>query len=117
MVWLRHPAAFTLAQVRPLGRTVFPVNIAQSCLTTGLITFKIWNQHRRSQLAGLSTHGSGVGLLTIVRIIIESSMIFTAQQVVLCILYYMDSPLQYIFHGTLVPSIGTSIPWQKLFDR
>ena len=34
-------------------------------------------------------------------------MIFTIQQVVLCILYYLDSPAQWALHGTLGPSMGT----------
>ena len=41
-------------------------------------------------------------------------MIFAVQQLVLCILYYLDSPAQYVFHGTMVPSIGTSY---HAFDR
>jgi hypothetical protein len=84
----------------------FPVNIAQSCLVTGLITFRIWRQHRASRAAGLSEHGAGLGLLTIIRIIVESTMIFTIQQVVLCILSYFDSPAQWALLGTLVPSMG-----------
>ena len=33
-------------------------------------------------------------------------MVFTIQQVILCILYYFDSPAQWALHGTLVPSMG-----------
>ncbi|TEB03993.1 hypothetical protein FA13DRAFT_1825117, partial [Coprinellus micaceus] len=85
---------------------VYPINITQSLLTTGLITFKIWRQYILSRSAGLYAGGSGTGLLTIIRIIVESAMIFALQQLLLCVLYYVDSPAQYIFHGTMVPSIG-----------
>jgi len=80
----------------------------QSCLTTGLIAFRIWRQYRLSREAGLNELGSSLGLLTVIRIVVESTMVFTVQQVVLCILYYFNSPAQWALHGTLVPSIGAS---------
>ncbi|KAJ3527009.1 hypothetical protein NMY22_g9940 [Coprinellus aureogranulatus] len=108
MIYLNRPTFLTYEQVRPLVDMVYPINISQSCLTTALITLKIWRQYRVSRAAGLSSGSSGVGLLTIVRIIVESTMIFTAQQVIMCILYYLGHPAQYIFHGTIVPSIGVT---------
>ncbi|KAJ3536721.1 hypothetical protein NMY22_g5908 [Coprinellus aureogranulatus] len=107
MASLMHPKALTFTQVRPVIDMVYPINITQSCLTTALITLKLWRQYRLSRSAGLTAHGSGVGLLTVMRIIVESTMIFTVQQVIMCALYYLDKPAQYVFHGTLVPSIGT----------
>ncbi|TEB20339.1 hypothetical protein FA13DRAFT_1743134 [Coprinellus micaceus] len=105
-VGYKRPTLLTPTQAMSLMNMVFPINIALSCLTTGLITFRIWRQHRASRVAGLSEHGAGLGLLTIIRIIVESTMIFTIQQVLLCILYYFDSPAQWALHGTLVPSMG-----------
>ncbi|TEB20336.1 hypothetical protein FA13DRAFT_1839043 [Coprinellus micaceus] len=104
--WLKRPTFLTPAQAMSLTNMAFPVNIAQSCLTTGLITFRIWRQHRVSRAAGLSEHGAGLGLLTIIRIIVESTMIFTIQQVALYILSYFNSPAQWALLGTLVPSMG-----------
>ncbi|TEB21879.1 hypothetical protein FA13DRAFT_1642097, partial [Coprinellus micaceus] len=106
LVWFRHPTALAFSQALPLLNMVYPINITQSLLTTGLITFKIWRQYILSRSAGLYAGGSGTGLLTIIRIIVESAMIFALQQLLLCVLYYVDSPAQYIFHGTMVPSIG-----------
>ncbi|KAJ3545570.1 hypothetical protein NMY22_g2380 [Coprinellus aureogranulatus] len=103
---LMHPKALTFTQVRPVIDMVYPINITQSCLTTALITLKLWRQYRLSRSAGLTPHGSGVGLLTVMRIIVETTMIFTVQQVIMCALYYLDKPAQHVFHGTLVPSIG-----------
>ncbi|KAJ3549683.1 hypothetical protein NMY22_g784 [Coprinellus aureogranulatus] len=105
-VELVNPRFLAPGQVERLIDSVFPTNIIQSCITTSLISFKIWNRHRLSRAAGLSELGSEVRLLTVVRFIVESTMIFTIQQIVTCILYYLDQPAQYIFHGTLVPSIG-----------
>ncbi|KAJ3509205.1 hypothetical protein NMY22_g16371 [Coprinellus aureogranulatus] len=110
LTWLAtpssHPTLLTYPQARPFLNMTYPINIAQSCLTTGLITFKIWRQYSLSRSAGLYAGGSGSGLLTIMRIIVESAMIFAVQQLALCILYYLDSPAQHVFHGTMVPSIG-----------
>ncbi|KAJ3531499.1 hypothetical protein NMY22_g8128 [Coprinellus aureogranulatus] len=85
---------------------VYPVNIAQSVLTTGLITLKIWMQHSRTRSAGLARVFARISLLTIIRIIIESALIFTLQQIILLVLLQLDHPAQVILHATLVPSIG-----------
>lgn len=105
LIWQRHPTILTAAQIRPIFDLTFPINITQSCLTTCLIAFKITRQYTHARSAGLNN--SAAGLLTMLRIFVESAMIFTIQQVVLCILYYRDDPARFIFHGTLVPSIGT----------
>ncbi|KAF6756042.1 hypothetical protein DFP72DRAFT_846817 [Ephemerocybe angulata] len=92
------PGALPSQDVQALIGIVFPVNIAQSCLTTGLIVFRTWRQYRVSRAAGLNVHGRGIGLFTITRIIVESAMIFTVQQIIF--------PTQYVFNEILVPSIG-----------
>ncbi|KAF6746481.1 hypothetical protein DFP72DRAFT_1076332 [Ephemerocybe angulata] len=103
---LRHPDVVPPRFFQLLINIIFPINIAQICLTTGLIAFKIWYQYRVSRAAGLRMHGRGVGLLTIIRIVVESAMIFTVQQVVLGVVVYMRSPLYHIFNSMLSPSIG-----------
>ncbi|KAF6743601.1 hypothetical protein DFP72DRAFT_1177848 [Ephemerocybe angulata] len=102
----KQPGALPSQDVQALIGIVFPVNITQNCLTTGLIVFRIWRQNRVSRAAGLHVHGRGIGLFTIMRIIVESAMIFTVQQIILCVLYYLGSPTQYVFNEILVPSIG-----------
>ncbi|KAG2014956.1 hypothetical protein CC2G_008271 [Coprinopsis cinerea AmutBmut pab1-1] len=87
-------------------RMVYPVNIAQTTLTTSLITWKIYAQYRISKEAGLHDMGSKVNSLTIIRVVVESAMIFTVQQIILCATFYAGNPAGAIFHGTLVPSIG-----------
>ncbi|KAJ2914247.1 hypothetical protein MD484_g6186, partial [Candolleomyces efflorescens] len=85
---------------------VFPVNLAQNVLTTGLISFRIWRQHRESRASGLSQSGFGMSLLTVIQIIVESAMVYTIQQLLLLILNVLRHPAQVILHATLIPSIG-----------
>ncbi|KAF6753831.1 hypothetical protein DFP72DRAFT_1127482 [Ephemerocybe angulata] len=103
---LRHPGVVPRRFVQSLINIIFPVNIGQTCLTTGLIAFKIGYQYRDSRAAGLRMHGRGVGLLTIIRIVVESAMVFTILQVVLCVVVYLRSPLYHVFNAILAPSIG-----------
>lgn len=102
----RHPGVLPRHSVHSFIDIFFPINIVQICLTTGLIAFKIGYQYRVSRAAGLRMHGRGVGLLTIIRIVVESAMIFTVQQLVLCVVIYIHSPLHHIFSAILAPSIG-----------
>ena len=88
---------------------VYPLNIAQSILTTCLITVKIWAQYGRSLNAGLPTASGSVSLPTLIRIIVESALIFTVQQIILLILQQVRHPASVILHATLVPSIGESL--------
>lgn len=106
LVVFKHPTAMTVAQYKPLFDMTYPVNLSQNLLTTSLIVYKLWSQHRLSRAAGLGTGESGSGIVAIIRIIVESAMIFAFQHMMLMILYLANSPVQYVFHGTLVPSIG-----------
>jgi hypothetical protein len=85
---------------------VYPVNLAQNILTTGLISFRIWCQHKESQASGLSQSGFGMSLLNVIQIIVESAMVYTIQQLLLLVLNVLQHPAQVILHATLIPSIG-----------
>ncbi|TFK18218.1 hypothetical protein FA15DRAFT_710057 [Coprinopsis marcescibilis] len=100
-----HPASMNPKTLHAFFTMIYPVNLAQNCLTTGLIAYKIWRQHRNSQKAGL-VNSSGLNLITVVRIMIESASIFTFQQLVLLILHLLNHRAQVILHATMVPSIG-----------
>lgn len=102
----KNPGIVSDQVLRTFLEMVYPVNIVQSVLTTGLITFKIWVQHSRARRAGLSRVSARISLLTVIRIIVESALIFTLQQVILLVLLQLDHPAQVILHATLVPSIG-----------
>ncbi|KAF6750910.1 hypothetical protein DFP72DRAFT_1071780 [Ephemerocybe angulata] len=110
----RHPGTLPPRAAWVLVRIIFPVNIMQSCFTTGLIAFRIWRRYRVSRAAGLRAYGGGINLLKVLWIIVESAMIFAMQQIILCIAFYSGSPIQYVFSEMLVPSIGIN-PETALF--
>jgi len=85
--------------------TVYPISFAQNTITTGLIAFKIWQQHRISSSAG-AQNASSITLPKVLMIVIESAMIYTLQQLALIILYFLGSNGQYIVCGAIAPSIG-----------
>jgi hypothetical protein len=109
ITWFSNPAAMDHALAIKFFMMIYPVNLAQNCLTTGLIAFKIWKQHRFSQKAGLRQSG-GLPLMTVARIIIESASIYTLQQLVLLVLHMLNHRAQVIIHATMVPSVGACGP-------
>ncbi|PPQ99409.1 hypothetical protein CVT24_005396 [Panaeolus cyanescens] len=105
-VWVTHPAIlppFTTT-FKWMG-TVYPLAFAQNTITTGMIAFKVWKQHRDSAALGIIS-GSSVALFTVLRIIIESAMIYTIQLLILIITFPMMSWVQAIVQDAIVPSIG-----------
>lgn len=93
---------------RVILSTTYPVgNVILSALTTALISFKIGQQYVVSaRNAGPSADvvrlRSVMGMM-----IVESTMLSTVQQVVVCVLLSRNNPMRYLFQGTLVPCIGT----------
>jgi hypothetical protein len=84
---------------------VFPINLVQNIMTTGLIAYKIWSQYRESRESGL-TVPSGLNLLRIVRIIVESALIYTVEMFALIILFYKAHAGIVVVQYILPPSIG-----------
>ncbi|KAJ2921979.1 hypothetical protein H1R20_g15112, partial [Candolleomyces eurysporus] len=101
-----EPGSISRSITSVLFSMVYPVNLAQNILTTGLISYRIWCQHKESQASGLSQSGFGMSLLNVIQIIIESAMIYTIQQLLLLVLNVLQHPAQVILHATLIPSIG-----------
>lgn len=107
LVWNKNNDALPFRVAITILDIIYPLNVTQSILTTGIISWRIIAQHRASVAAGVHRISrGGVHLLTIVRIIIESAMIFTIQQLILLILLRLKSPVQMVFHVTTIPSIG-----------
>ncbi|KAF5332219.1 hypothetical protein D9611_007988 [Ephemerocybe angulata] len=102
----KHPDAVPPTTLTIFISMVYPVNLAQNILTTGLISYRIWSQHRKAHSTGLMRVSASMPLLTVIRIIIESALIFTVQQILLLILLELNHTAQVILHATLVPSIG-----------
>lgn len=92
---------------------IFPLALAQNVLTTGLIAFKIWLQHKASSVSGVVGGGSRLSLMHVLVIIIESAMIYTLQLLVLIILYFKPSNVQFVIQSAIVPSIGQYDQWQS----
>ncbi|KAF6745784.1 hypothetical protein DFP72DRAFT_781176, partial [Ephemerocybe angulata] len=107
LAWSKNAAAVPFPVISIILKIIYPLNLAQNILTTGLISYKIYAQHRLSRATGMfQGPKNGINLLTVVRIVIESALIYTAQQFVLLVLLLMDSPGQTVLHSTTVPSIG-----------
>ncbi|RXW18703.1 hypothetical protein EST38_g7153 [Candolleomyces aberdarensis] len=83
----------------------YPINLAQNVLTTGLITLKILKQYHLSSSTGLVSTNR-VSLITVTRIMVESASIYTVELLFLIILYFANSPGQFIVQSALIPSIA-----------
>jgi hypothetical protein len=104
LYWFMHPGDRSLAPTVFLFlRMCYPLHLAQNLLTTGLIAYKIWEQHRNSARSGVRAY-SGITLIHIFRIVIESAMIYTLQLLVLVVLYCLRHRAMVIFMATLAPS-------------
>ncbi|KAF6744163.1 hypothetical protein DFP72DRAFT_87940 [Ephemerocybe angulata] len=102
--WIRQWTSYK--GVEPFVNLAYPLPFAQNILTTGLITWKIIRQHRRSQSSGLVTAPTNMSLLTVARIIVESAMLYTLLLLIMIILYFDGNPVQFTIRGSLIPSIG-----------
>lgn len=106
LVWFQNPLAFSARSRIMSLNAIYPLSLIQNVMTTGLITLKIWTQHRQSSASGVVDRSSRLTLIRIIRIIIESAMVYTIQLCVLIILYFRDDTFQYVVQSAIVPSIG-----------
>lgn len=106
LVWFTHFGMASGEAILSWMATIYPLVFAQNIITTGLIGFKIWTQHRSSTANGVIDASSRLSLMRILRIIIESAAIYTFQLLVLLILYPMQHNAQFIVQSAVIPSIG-----------
>ncbi|KAJ2918738.1 hypothetical protein MD484_g1658, partial [Candolleomyces efflorescens] len=104
--WFRHKDSISRVVMKHLFRTTFPLNVAQNVITTGLISYRIWKQHRMSQQVGVQLVSSSLTLYTVLRIIIESASIYTFEQVLMIILFFTTHPAIVIVQHASIPSTG-----------
>ncbi|PFH51573.1 hypothetical protein AMATHDRAFT_142104, partial [Amanita thiersii Skay4041] len=104
--FMRNPRSMSFHVIKRLLDSVFPLAFIQNILTTGLIAFKIWYTHRESNASGAHLAGSRVNLITIMRILVESAMLYTIQLFVCLILYPMKHNALFVVEAAAVPSIG-----------
>ncbi|KAF6763894.1 hypothetical protein DFP72DRAFT_486231 [Ephemerocybe angulata] len=105
MYWWRDQDRISASIMGPIFKSISPVNIVLNCLTTGMIAYRIWRQREESRKAGLSVT-SGMDLLTAVRIVIESALIYTLEMFLSIILFTVGHPSVLVVHHTLAPTIG-----------
>ena len=106
LLWFSHPLDFGKKSEIMSLNAIYPLSLAQNVITTGLITLKIWTQHRQSSASGVVDRSSRLSLIKIIRIIIESAMVYTIQLCILIVLYFLNDTFQYIVQAAIVPSIG-----------
>jgi hypothetical protein len=109
LVWFTHFGMAGFDTVLSWMSTIYPLVFAQNIITTGLIAFKIWTQHRISTANGVIDTSTRLSLINVLRILIESAAIYTFQVLVLLILYPMENNAQYIVQSAVIPSIGKTM--------
>ncbi|KAF8904042.1 hypothetical protein CPB84DRAFT_1823627 [Gymnopilus junonius] len=106
LIWFQHPKIVPFSIARTLLGLIYPIAFVRNAMATGLIVLKIWRQHRSSTVSGLVDRGSRLSLAKLLRIVIESAMIYTLQVFALVILYFLKSDFQIILQSAVVPSVG-----------
>ncbi|TEB27531.1 hypothetical protein FA13DRAFT_1691267 [Coprinellus micaceus] len=105
LFWFGHQTSIPWSVMEPLFRITFPLNLVQNVLTTSFIAYKIFCQHRLSQRTGLLL-SAGLNLMTILRIIAESALLYTAVMFTCTVLYYTKHPSQVIVQHMIPPVTG-----------
>ncbi|KAF5326689.1 hypothetical protein D9619_003967 [Psilocybe cf. subviscida] len=104
--WVHHPSSIAPKQAIRVLTCVYPLAFAQNLMTTSLIIFKIFMQHRESKKAGVVDLGSTLSLIRVARIVVESAAIYTIQLLIIIILYFRGNNGQYVIQAAVNPSIG-----------
>ncbi|KAH6871381.1 hypothetical protein BKA70DRAFT_1210358 [Coprinopsis sp. MPI-PUGE-AT-0042] len=89
----------------PVMNAVFPLYLAQNTLTTGLIVYKIWLQHRQTKAAGIVSLNTPT-LLSVIRIVIESAGIYTLAILLVAVLRALDHPGRFVVQYINAPLAG-----------
>jgi len=105
-VWLRYEDPMLYLPFRLLSKAAVPTNFVQNVLTTGLICFRLVRQHRASRAAGIQPSNSRLNLCHVVRIMIESAIIYPIVLLATSILWSANSDSFWILFGMYAPIIG-----------
>jgi hypothetical protein len=110
--WIGSQTSAHLATTKrfPLLGAALPLYLAQNILTTGLIVYRIWTQHRRTKesgIVGLNT----ANLLSVIRVVVESAAVYTVVLLLMAVLRAMDHPGRFIVQYAHVPIAGE---WLRL---
>jgi len=102
---VRLGTLFSPALVRWMD-SIYSIALAQNTITTGLIAYRIWRQDRESQILGIRSEDPKTSLKPILRIVVESAVIYVLTAVVIIILYARNNNFQFVVQEAIVPIIG-----------
>ncbi|KAH6871362.1 hypothetical protein BKA70DRAFT_1356092 [Coprinopsis sp. MPI-PUGE-AT-0042] len=105
--WIKNQSTYTRVTSKkwPLLNVPFALYCAQNVLTSTLIIWRIWAQHRRTKKAGIIALNTP-SLDEIARIMVESAVVYTAGIIVAMVLRALDHRWGYGTHCILFPTIG-----------
>ncbi|KAH6892758.1 hypothetical protein BKA70DRAFT_1571538 [Coprinopsis sp. MPI-PUGE-AT-0042] len=99
------PISFINSRNWPIISLPFICYLLQNALTTALIAYKIYSHLRQARDVGLVSI-QAPKLLPIVKIFVESAVIYTALVLVMAVLIALDHPAWFAMHSCLMPIIG-----------
>ncbi|KAF5374328.1 hypothetical protein D9758_004600 [Tetrapyrgos nigripes] len=85
--------------------TFYSVAVVQNFLTTGLMIYAIYRNHRQNEDANVKSYG-GLCMLWLMRTMIEAAALQLVIEILLLIFFLYESNIQYIFLDMVVPMIG-----------
>ncbi|KAH6874512.1 hypothetical protein BKA70DRAFT_1169862 [Coprinopsis sp. MPI-PUGE-AT-0042] len=104
-LWGMRQNPAIVASMVPILPAVFPLYLVQNILTTGLIIYKIWSQHRKTMAVGIGSLNAPK-LPSVMRIIAESAAIHTVLILLSAILLATGHPFRQIIVYVLPHSAG-----------
>ncbi|KAH6885061.1 hypothetical protein BKA70DRAFT_1445287 [Coprinopsis sp. MPI-PUGE-AT-0042] len=106
-VWFARQVAFNLFVFQTWSLVLLPpiFYLLQTALTTSLISWKIWSQSRRKANIGLASV-SVPSFLSVMRIVVESAVIYTAGMLLMVVLIAINHPAKGVVHACMLPITG-----------
>ncbi|PPQ64362.1 hypothetical protein CVT24_008431 [Panaeolus cyanescens] len=101
-----HPTLASPSTTYKWYLPVFPLVFAQNTITTGLLTYKVWSQHRSSSANGVINAGGSLSLGHLAKIIIETVMLYPLELFIIIVLGIIQHPAKRMVILWLSPTIG-----------
>ncbi|PPQ65506.1 hypothetical protein CVT24_010801 [Panaeolus cyanescens] len=103
---LANPGRFSVKTAYALYAPGFPLAFLQNVVTTGLLWYKIWSQHRESTRNGVARSDGGISLGYLAQILFETAMIYPIQLLIIITLNVLFHPAASMVAIIMVPCIG-----------
>jgi len=89
------------------GTLLWCLTVVVNILTTGLLVWRIWSVDRSNKRHGIQDSGSGQSTLTrVIRIIVESGLIYTVSAFISFVTYVTGNNTIYIITGVDIQTVG-----------